>query len=188
MFRSLIVLIAGLLFLAAPAPLQADGALYGAAVPEDAVFVRQFGAENSLRLFGRTFDINDLPTETFAAISASKLNGAVPGTYYSAVNSASVIAEPAREKDGKVHMVLVNASNAPARLVIEANGAEVITWTDPGQAASRAVNPVSVALLVEAAEASPSFEVKLRRGQNISILVTDNGIRVVPDVFGPVIK
>jgi hypothetical protein len=172
------------------APAKADDALYGAAVPEDAVFLRQFGNPDGTRVFGRSFRADELPDETFVAISASALSGAVPGTFYSVVGQASnapLIAEPGREKNGKVHLVLVNASGAPARLLIQDNGAEVIAWTNPGEAASRAVNPVTVTLAVEGQTGTTPVEAKLRRGQNVSILVTDGSARIVPDAFGPVI-
>ena len=118
------------------------------------------------------------------------MNGAVPGTFYTFVgqtSNAPLIAEPGREKNGKVHLIFVNASGAPARLLIQDNGAEVIAWTNPGEAASRAVNPVTVTLAVDGQEGIMPVEARLRRGQNVSILVTDGNARIVPDAFGPVI-
>ena len=190
MFRHILAAFALVFSFGAVSPAKADDALYGAAVPGDAVFVRQFGSTDGVRIFGRNFRAEEMPDETFVAISASSLNGAVPGTFYSLVGQASnapLIAEPGREKNGKVHLVFVNASGAPARLLIQDNGTEVIAWTNPGEATSRAVNPVTVTLAVEGQEGIMPVEAKLRRGQNVSILVTDGNARIVPDTFGPVI-
>ena len=173
---------------------QSDTGLYGKAPPEDAVFVRWIGddAPWSQPVWGRDLRAQDLPSATYVAISASALNGAEPGTYYSVVptkgDTPTIITEPSRDDISKVHLLLLNATDHPASLDLLDGKTQVIGLTDPMAAKSRAVNPVAVPLKVNAASRSAQFDVSLRRGQNVSFFVLENDIVMVPNTFGPVLE
>ena len=171
---------------------QEDG-LYGAPVPSDAVFIRRFGGlDGPQTIFERTFPEGALPDGVYVAISASALEGAEPGAHYSVLQTTGedfeLISEPARNDPTKVHLFLLNGGEAPARLSVASGGPMVIDDTISGEIDSRAVNPVSVSLRVEAGALVQDFEVVLRRGQNITFLVADGEIRLIENTFGPVIE
>jgi len=63
--------------------------------------------------------------------------------------------------------------------------------TGQGQSGKRGVNPLSVTLGVFADDAQTpmlTFEVSLKRGQNISFVADDRGIHLIENQFGPVAK
>lgn len=172
------------------APLQglanSNNALYGTAIPEDAVFVRWLAPTQNAEAFGAVFDNNVSESRDYVPVSGSALNGAEPGRFYT-VTKDVVIAEPARDDASKVHLILLNAASDPARLVVTTNDAEVIGATVAGQAQARGVNPVSAELsVVTDTETLATFEVNLRRGQNLTFAVEGDGAYLIENAFAPV--
>ncbi|SMY07650.1 alginate O-acetyltransferase AlgF [Flavimaricola marinus] len=174
-----------------------DSGLYGEAIPADAVFVRWLEGSTPLErsAFGYDFSDENIPANTYAAVSAELLPDVSIGGYYSVVLGASgtplLVKEPERGDQTKVHMILVNGGATPVTLNIAGGGAEVISLTSQSEASSRAVNPVSASLEVrpEGSDlAIAQFEVALRRGQNMTFAVLDGDVILVPSAFGPVVK
>ncbi len=177
---------------AATAATTIEDGLYGAAVPADAVFVRRMDdGDGPLQVLGRQFLAHELPHTVYAAISASDLTGADQGRYYSVIarpdGTAHIVAEPPRADRSRVHLILLNMGTGTARMTVADDGAVVINDTAPMAANARAVNPVAVTLRVETAHGAQTFPVTLRRGQNVTFVVTESGISLVPSAFGPVI-
>ncbi|KNG93093.1 alginate O-acetyltransferase AlgF [Pseudaestuariivita atlantica] len=172
-----------------------DAALYDAPAPEDAVFVRvleEFDAPASDAAFmGAPLQLGEDQRDVYVAISAGALEGAVAGSYYSLADAGQVIEEPQRETAAKVHLILVNAGDAPVRLIVPGRGMEVVAAQAPGASASRAVNPVSATLAVERVTDNAilgTFDVNLARGQNVTFVAGDDAARLVPNSFGPVLS
>ena len=173
-----------------------DRGLYGEPVPADAAFIRWIDNEigDSRMAFGRDFTGDAIPDKTYAAISTALLDGAKAGGYYSIVatenGSAQQIREPERDEVSKVHLILLNLTDAPVSLVLSDLETEVIGATPPRHAQSRAVNPVSAALAIRSDKTGnvlDGFDVALRRGQNMTFAVIDNEVIAIPSTFGPVI-
>ena len=179
---------------------QADSdSLYAEAPPADAVFVRMLQETatpaQTASFAGQTITVEDSADTAFRAISATALNGVAPGSYYSLVpnadGSATVIAEPARHAVSKTHLVLVNTSDTPVRLVVSGPGIEVIAPVAPGEAGMRAVNPVTATLEVQNATDATvlgSFDLRLSRGQDITFVAKPQSADVLNDSFGPVLR
>lgn len=169
-----------------------EDALYGAAIPADAIFIRPLSSLPDTSLFGRDFSAGELEPLVYTAISAASLNGVVPGSYYSVTRDVGgvpeVIREPDRDDLSRVHLILLNAADTDASLLIDHSGDTVIDRVESRAASARAVNPVSVALRVETGDGSKTFDLSLRRGQNVSFVVTDTDITLLPSTFGPVIE
>jgi hypothetical protein len=170
----------------------ADNALYGAPLPDDAAFVRWLDApEGSNRMaFGAAFGPAAQDDTAYAAVSAAHVSGAVAGGYYSIINGQTVV-EPARTDATKVHLILLNADDSPARIMVADKDMQVIGDTAPGAAASRAVNPISVALAIVDATSGAElgrFDVALRRNQNITFLVHNGQVDMIQNGFGAVLK
>ncbi len=173
-------------------------ALYDEAAPADAVFVRLLQTEDTtpetITFGGQRLSTDALQSDTYVAISASQLSDTAPGGFYSLVASdasLAVIQEPARATASKVQLLLLNASNEPVRLTLPSRGAEVISAVQPDTAASRAVNPVSVALAVERVSDGAilgAFDVSLARGKNLTFVADLNGARLIENRFGSVLK
>lgn len=172
-----------------PAFAQED-ALYGAPPPADAVFIRSLvECSSSQTLFGRDFSADELPLNTFNAISASLLDGAEEGSHYSlAACDAAPILEPAREDAAKVYLILVNADADAAKLILSGREVTVIDETVAGTAAARAVNPVQATLRVEAGDLSEEFDVSLSRGQDVTFALIDGEATLIESRFGTVIE
>ncbi len=183
---------AALGLMALPAAAELEDGLYGAAVPSDAVFVRQIGGLDAApTLFGRTFTVDELPEATYVAISASALDGAEPGAHYTVLAEAgglTVIEEPARPNPSKVYLFLLNEAGPAAQLNVAGGGATVIDPTRAGAIGSRAVNPLAVTLSVQAGAMVEEFDVILRRGVNITFVVADGRVQLIENQFGPVIE
>ena len=168
-----------------------EDALYGAPVPADAVFIRLIGEMDApLFILGRGFTAEELPEAVYSAISASLLDGAQAGAHYTVLTGpvgAQLIEEPGRDDPAKVHLFLLNADVADARMQVADGGPVVIEDTAQGAIASRAVNPLSVTLEVETANDTEAFDVVLRQGVNVTFLVADGDVTLIEHAFGPVI-
>ena len=174
------------------APAETEDGLYGAAVPQDAVFLRRIGSDGAETvIFGRSFTADELPENTYVAISAVLLDGAVAGGHYTilpADTAPAVLQEPQRPDQSKVYLFLLNGDDAPARLSVADGGPVVIEDTAPGQITERAVNPLAVTLTVEGDGFSQDFDVVLRRGVNLTFVVADGAASLIENRFGPVIE
>lgn len=169
-----------------------DTGLYGVPAPADAIFVRWIGKGTPWEqpLWGISFEGQDLPANTYVAISASVFTEIGPGGYYSVIegqeNRLIILPEPPRERTSRVHLLLLNTGPALAALTVSGSGLEVIGGIAPMSTGTRAVNPVTASLRVETPQDSQDFDVALRRGQNISFVVLEDQIMMIPNTFGPV--
>ena len=181
-------------------PLAAnEDALYDQVPPEDAVFIRHFAEGTAAQ------DVGPLPAEivtriakgasVYSSLSAGEFSFSAPDRYYAIVADGAgklhLVPEPERADRSKVHVILVNGTDAEVRVTAPDHGLEVVGPTAPLSAASRAVNPIDVVLAVETPEVDAVLEtldLRLRRGQNVTILVRSNGVDVIEDAYGPVIS
>ncbi len=170
-----------------------DTGLYGTPPPADSVFIRWIGddAPWSEPVWGMSLAERDLPANTYVAISAGFFTNISPGGYYSIIPIESaqvaIISEPPRERTSKVHLILLNADDSDASLVVSGGGPGVMEEVAPKTAAIRAVNPVTTTLQVVASHGSKEFDVTLRRGQNITFVVVGDDTMMIPNTFGPVV-
>jgi hypothetical protein len=174
-------------------PVQAqdtDQALYGPGLPEDAVFLRWLDGDQTRdhAAFGATFPADGSDPDAFQAISAALLEGAAAGAVYSMIpdgsGSFAIIAEPQRTDRAKANLTLLNADDAPVKLTVAGKSTEVIGATQPMTAGARAVNPVAASLSVEDAGTGAvlgSFDMRLRRGRDLTFLVEDGAVRLIED-------
>jgi hypothetical protein len=178
---------------------HADEALYDEVPPEDAVFIRSFIGDADPQETG------GLPASVVAAIAEnesiySSLSAGVfsfpePGRFYAIVADAAgglhLLPEPERSDRSKVHMILVNATDGEVRVTAPDHGMEVVAPTAPLSAAGRAVNPIEVMLAVENPASGAvlgTLDLRLRRGQDLTILVGPQGVDLIENAFGPVIS
>lgn len=180
----------GMTALSMPQLTNAESALYAEPPPDDAAFVRWLDASVSYEAFGYKFADGERSTD-FRFFPASGAEGATPGGYYSYVAAAdgtlTLVEEPSRSDPTKVHIVLVNATNAPARLVVAGQDAVVVGATELNAAGIRGVNPVTASLAVQSADGAVEYgrvEIALRRGQDITIVARNSGVEVIEDRFG----
>lgn len=193
---------AALCFGAAQAQETVEVALYDRPAPADAVFLRWIGTTDLPESLG----LDALPTTlsttlpatqvveagAYHPISARHLKGVEAGGYYTvALNTAQtpiLISEPQRGEKSKVHLILLNASPAPVRLVLDGKGVEVIQRTDAFASGGRMVNPVSadLAVLGDDGQRLGTVSASLRRGQNVTILVDATGVRLIENQIGAV--
>lgn len=197
-FGNLTAAIASALALGTSAAWSDDAALYDAPAPEDAVFVRVL-AERSVmaapvRFGGMDLPVNEATLDAYFAISAADLTGVAAGGHYSIAKGATgslVIEEPSRENAAKVHLIVVNSGSEAVRLVVPDQGLEVVEPVEPGQASSRAVNPITVELAVERASDGTvlgTFDVQLARGRNLTFVAGPSSARMVENSVGIVLK
>ena len=86
--------------------------------------------------------------------------------------------------------MLLNATENAVSLVANGGALEVISNTAFGSANMRAVNPIKAELSVVQAPNQTTlgtFEVLLRRGEDLSFIVTNDGVELVPTSYGAVI-
>lgn len=171
---------------------EIEDGLYGAAVPADAIFVRQLGGLDApVTVFGTSLGEAELPEAVYVAIPASALDGVTPGGHYTVItgaDGAQIIEEPGRDDPAKVNLFVLNTGAAPAGLAVADGGPTVIAPTPAGAMATRAVNPLSVTLAVETGEMSESFDVVLRRGVDLTFWVSGDGVTLIEHQFGPVLS
>ena len=90
-----------------------------------------------------------------------------------------------------IYLFLINATSQNLDLRVAGSETVVIESTAAMQSGTRAVNPVNIGLSVVAAGSKTplqTFQVDLRRGQNISFLATSSGVQLIEHRFGPVAK
>ena len=167
----------------------ADNELYDDPPPEDAVFVRWIEEETAPSVLGIQMPKN--PGDVFFPISAALTDGGRAGSFYTAAVDATgdvlVIREPDRGDRSKVLLTLLNLSDDPARLVLSDQNIDVIGTTDINSAGGRTVNPVTATLSVVTVSGAVlgSFDVQLRRGQNITFVARPDEADLIENRFGP---
>ena len=196
-FRITLPTLAACLCAALPSAGHADdSALYAQPAPADAAFVRFIGFEPGSRVpfEGLTFDVPDQITTSYVAVSAARLPSTQSGAYVTVLQGADGtlrrVDEPARPGRAKVHLVVVNAGTGPVTLSTADGAMHVVSGVAAGEAGSRAVNPVSVSLGVFTDGDTPlrTFDVALRRGQNLSFVVDGTDVHLIENSFGPVLN
>ncbi|MEM8579319.1 MAG: alginate O-acetyltransferase AlgF [Pseudomonadota bacterium] len=181
------------LVLACPSVAAADSGLYPEAAPEDAAFVRFVGLDvPSVDFDGHRFTLDPEASDAYIPVSAARLDAVAPGSFLTVTSGPDgprAIAEGPRPDRSKIYLFVINASDTPVSLQVAEGEVPVITDIAGGQAGSRAVNPVQITFaVVSDADAAPlgTFDVTLKRGQNLSFFVGPDGARVIPHRFGPV--
>ena len=166
---------------------SADNELYAAPPPEDAAFLRWIGEEDAPDVMG----IASLGQSgaVFHPVSAALTDGAEAGAYYTAARNAAgeivIIEEPQRGNRSKILVTLLNLTDAPVRLVMEEQDIEVIGATAADAAGGREVNPVPASVaVVSDAGALGRFDLKLRRGQNVTFVAHADGATLIENSFG----
>ena len=174
-----------------------DTSLYAEAAPDDASFVRFVGfeGETAAEFAGKNFQLSNENHAAYVPVSSSLLSDTPSGSYVTVLHVENgqnmIISEGARDARSKVYLFLVNGTKTLLDLRLADNSATVIDAIGQGQAGHRGVNPLSVKLGVFAdGEQTPleTFDVTLKRGQNISFVAEDSGIRLIENHFGPVAK
>lgn len=176
------------LLLAAPMGHAADNELYAAPPPADAAFLRWIEAGPAPKVLGVTSLGQD--SDAFHPVSAARTNGAQAGSFYTAAQDASgevvVIKEPTRTDRSKVYLTLINLADTPVQLSVDEKPIVVVGRTDVNLAQSRAVNPVAIRLRIETMAGKPlgRFDMRLRRGQNITFIARPDGATLIENRFG----
>ena len=183
--------------LSAPAWANNDTALYAEAAPADASFVRflGYGNEDSVQFDGKTFELSADTETTYIAVSAAHLAETAPGSYVTVARrkdgSEVIVHEASRDDAARVYLFLVNASDMALDLRLADGSTPIIQNVEQAQSGVRAVNPVAVSLGVFAHghdQAIATFDLSLRRGQNVSFVADDTGVRLIENRFGPVLR
>lgn len=185
-------------FLFTTNPVFADeNSLYAEALPNNVSFVRfvGFGGQGSAPFAGFEFELNADVADKYIPVSASQLSGIDAGTYTSILRTADgtfqTIDEPARSRQSKVTLFLVNGTEVALELRLADGSVVVIESVEPTTSALREVNPVVIDLGVfKKGQDTPlaTFDVVLQRGQNISFIADQNGVRLVKNEFAPLAK
>ncbi len=171
-----------------PISLAADEELYDAPPPDDAAFVRWIGKEAAPSVLGLVSI--DSEGSVYRPVSAAVSEDLKEGAFYSAAMDASgqlvVLQEPSRSDRTKVHLLLVNLSDQAVRVILVGKNLVVIEETGVNSTGIRAVNPVKVELRVETVSGSPlgTFEVVLRRGQNLTFVARNGQAELIENRFG----
>ncbi|KAJ04628.1 alginate O-acetyltransferase AlgF [Sulfitobacter mediterraneus] len=195
-FNAKALTIAAALVAGTPAMAQ-DNSLYAEAAPDDAAFVRFVGFQDadSAVFAGRSFDLSDTASGAYIPVSSAEMTNVAAGEFQTVLRKADgtivSIAEAARDRQTKVFLFLINATEQPLDLRLADNSATVIKSVGFGASNQRSVNPVSVSLGVfpEGSDAAlGTFDVELRRGQNLSFVATDQGVALIEHSFGSVAK
>jgi hypothetical protein len=177
----------------------AQDVLYADTPPDDAIFVRSFidadEARDTAGLPGFAVGAIAKGGAAFSSLSAAEFGFPEAGGFYALVADEAgglhLVPEPARADRAKVYLTVLNASDTDVRLVEPTQGIEVVAPTTPLSAAARAVNPADVRLAVEnvaTGESLASFDIRLRRGQNVTFLVREDEVELIEDVYGPVVS
>lgn len=172
-----------------------DDALYGEPIPADAAFVRWLNtpSDQVKKAFG--YDFSGLVDGTeYVVISAGLLNNVESGAFISVVaqdgDGHDFILEPKRSDRSKVSLLLLNGSESAASLVANGDSIDVIKDVAAGDVGIRAVNPISASLEVKTGD-NPAivatFDVALKRGEDLTFAVLPNGVALIPTTFGTVI-
>ena len=176
---------------------QADTGLYPDAAPPDASFLRfvGFDSKEPVVFAGKHFDLSASEGTPYVPVSAALLDGVSPGAYLTVVQGANgqvqTIHESTARDPARVHLFLVNTTNHDLDLRVTGSETKVIEGIAPMQSGTRAVNPVRIGLSVadtESANPVQSFQIDLRRGQNLSFLATPEGVKLIEHRFAPVAR
>jgi hypothetical protein len=177
--------------------LASDTSLYAEALPADASFVRfvGFDGQDSADFAGFTFDLIREDADKYIPVSASYLSNIGSGSFISILRahngSIRAIHETSRTRKSKVALLLVNGTDTPLELRLADGSVAVIEDVEPATSALREVNPVAITLGVFAVDQKTplaTFDVALRRGQNLSFLADENGVRMIENQFAPLAK
>lgn len=172
-----------------PASWADDAGLYGDAVPADAAFFRVLAEypNHEAPIVFAGVDVSSAKDhlDNYVAISAASLGDVKAGTYFSIAGGpggAMTIQEPDRDTATKVHLILLNTGSSDVRLVVPSKGLEVVAALQPGQSASRAVNPIEIDLAVERVDDGTrlgTFDVSLARGRNLTFIAGQASARMI---------
>lgn len=193
-FKKMVLLT--LLLAAAKAQAQ-DNGLYAQAAPADASFVRFVGFEGQAEanFAGRAFSLSSAHKDAYIAVSSAQLEGVQAGSYATVIRQGNAAAltlmEGPRDRQTKVFLFLLNATETPFDLRLADNSATVIDAVGQGQSGQRGVNPVAVSLGVfpdGSDTPAATFDLSLQRAQNLSFVVGADGVRLIENSFGPVAK
>lgn len=171
---------------------ETEDGLYGAAVPENAVFLRVIDPKSKDHIvFGQRLLVEPSDDTVFIAFAPDILPDAEPGGYYTSVAKSGgdfvVIQEPPRSDPTKVYLTLLNVDAGTANIVVAGGGPVVLSNHVAGQALSRGVNPVSVSLAVHVDGVITEFDLTLRRKQHLSFVARAGGrVALVQDQFARV--
>ena len=172
--------------------LAEDNSLYAEAAPSDASFVRFIGYKDAkeAQFSGHTFALPSDADGKYIPVSSALLKNVASGSYVSVLRAADgtqdIITERARTRQSKVAVLLINATEKQLELRLADGSTPVIENVAPASAGQREVNPVAIALGVfEVGARIPvaTFDVALRRGQNISFVADHTGIRLIENQF-----
>ncbi|MEO0390240.1 MAG: hypothetical protein AAF218_04790 [Pseudomonadota bacterium] len=191
MIRTLLLIYAlAALTFAVPASAY-DASLYPEAAPEDAAFVRFFDAGDArqVEFAGVTFTLHPDEDGAYIPVSAARLNGVAAGSFVSVV-AGHPIYEGSRSNRAKVHLFMVNATDAPLDLRVVQDAIPVLERVAPMTAGVRAVNPLRITLGIFDADGTvrSTFDVTMQRGQNLSFVATRHGVQLVTHRFAAVAK
>ena len=182
---------------AATAGSASDNALYAEAAPADASFVRFVGFQGatSATYAGRSFDLRPNEAEAYIPISAAHLSGVDAGTFVTVIRQPNGVETPIEEADrsnkAKVFLFLVNATDQMLDLRLADGSMTVIEDVAGFAAGERAVNPVKIGLGVFPDGSDTPLavlDVSMKRGQNLSFVADDSGVRLIEHRFGAVAK
>ncbi|WP_299403854.1 alginate O-acetyltransferase AlgF [uncultured Roseobacter sp.] len=174
-----------------------DTSLYPEAAPADASFVRfaGFDPDETAEFAGKSFALTLEDDLAYLPVSSALLNSVAPGTFVTIVRGADghqqTILEGPRSHAARVHLFLINATERVLELRLADGSTPVIETVAAATAGARDVNPVAIALGVfELGNPIPlaTFDVALKRGQNLSFIADDTGIRLVENRFGAVAR
>ncbi|KAB7610143.1 hypothetical protein F9L33_14710 [Amylibacter sp. SFDW26] len=170
-----------------------DEALYAAAPPSDASFVRFIGfdADEAVQFAGKAFRMRADEAGAYVPVSSSRLDNVPMGSFYSLLKKADssvvVIQEEAPGDPAKVTLTLLNGSDQPLTLGVADGSMNVISNIATSSSGQRAVNPIAIELGVFNAKDKSlmaKFDVALRRGQNVTFFADASGVRMIEDRFG----
>lgn len=174
-----------------------DTSLYAEPAPADASFIRFAGFEDAqtARFAGKSFDLPASDDLAYIPVSSALLDGVAPGSFLTVVRQADgthkTIPENRRDDAARVYLFLLNTTDQPLDLRLADGSAVVIADVAASTSGARAVNPVAIALGVftQGAKAPlATFDVALKRGQNLSFIAGPSGVRLVENHFGPVAR
>ena len=174
-----------------------DNSLYAETLPDDASFVRfvGFDGQNSAEFAGFTFDLVADDAGKYIPVSASQLSNITSGSFISVLRAADgelqTIDEGPRTRQSKVALLLVNGTDTQLGLRLADGSVAVLEAVAPTTSALREVNPVAISLGVFSTEQEAplaTFDVSLRRGQNLSFVADADGVRLIEKQFAPLAK
>jgi alginate O-acetyltransferase complex protein AlgF len=174
-----------------------DDGLYAEAAPADASFIRFVGydATTVASFAGKAFTLTQDEATSYIPVSSAKLQGVKPGAFVTVVRDGDgverAISEGPRSDASKISLFLVNATDRVLELRVSDGSVTVIENVASMNAGQRGVNPVAIEFGVfERGSNTPlaTFDTSLRRGQNVTFLADERGVRLIENRFGRVAK